>query len=176
MLLQKAEFNPIVKTYLLLNVAFVLCATVAGIPLALIWVCGVGQWWASHYFAKMSCELEERNLHFKQGIFVQVEKTIPLDTIQDLTFVEGPILRYFNLCILKVETAGKGESGYAGFGNEMSLLGIVNPQDFRARVLAQRELILDRKHSSGAVAVQTDALLAEIRDLLQEIRDKKTGL
>jgi putative membrane protein len=174
MLIQKAEFNPVVKTYLLLYITFVLCSTVIGIPLAIIWLCGIGQWWALHYFEKMSCELHERNLYFKQGIFVQVEKTIPLDMIQDLTFVEGPVLRYFNLCILKIETAGKGESGYTGFGNEMSLLGITQPHEFRTRVLAQRELVLDRKHSGAtALSSKTDELLTEIRDLLQEMRDKK---
>ena len=71
--LLRAAFNPIVRTYLLLNVAFILCCTIIGIPLAVLWLCGIGQWWARHYFEKLECELTERTLHFKQGIFVQIE-------------------------------------------------------------------------------------------------------
>ena len=170
--LLRAEFNPIVRTYLLLYVAFVLCCTVVGIPLAIIWLCGIGQWWARHYFAKLECELTERTLHFKQGIFVQIEKTIPLDTIQDLTFVEGPVLRYFNLCILKVETAGKGESGgLSGFGNEMSFIGIVDAQNFRQAVLNQRQTLMDMRNGSANRATDS-GILVEIRDLLVAINAK----
>ena len=146
--LLKASFNPIVRTYLLLYVAFVLCCTLIGIPLAVLWLCGIGQWWSRHYFEKLECELTERTLHFKQGIFVQIEKTIPLDTIQDLTFVEGPVLRAFNLCMLKIETAGKGEKGLTGFGNEMSLIGIIDAQNFRKAVLDQRQTLADRHNTA----------------------------
>jgi putative membrane protein len=166
----RAAFNPAVKTYLLLYIASVLFVTVIGIPLAIIWLCGVGQWWAQHYFDKLECDLTERNLHFKQGIFVQIEKTIPLDNIQDLTFVEGPILRAFNLCMLKIETAGKGDAnGFSGFGNEMSLIGIIDAQEFRANVLAQRQVISDMKNGTNP---ENDAVLLEIRDLLREIASK----
>ncbi len=166
----RAVFNPALKIYLLLYIAFVLTLTVIGIPFAIIWLCGVGQWWAQHYFDKLECDLNERTLHFKQGIFVQIEKTIPLDNIQDLTFVEGPVLRAFNLCMLKIETAGKGDAnGFSGFGNEMSLIGIVDAQNFRAQVLAQRQAVVDMKNGTNP---ENDAILIEIRDLLKEIANK----
>jgi len=44
-------------------------------------------------------------LEFKKGIFFRVEKTIPLENIQDLTFNEDPLLRYLDLRVLKIETA-----------------------------------------------------------------------
>ncbi|MEY4926153.1 MAG: hypothetical protein RI894_589 [Bacteroidota bacterium] len=169
-LLVRATFNPVVKTYLLLYIAFMLCVTIIGIPLAIIWLCGIGQWWAQHYFDKLECELSARTLHFKQGIFVQVEKTIPLDNIQDLTFIEGPVLRYFNLCMLNVETAGKGDAkGFSGFGNEMSLIGIIDAQNFRTSVLEQRQAVMDRKNGSSQ---ENDAVLVEIRNLLRELNAK----
>jgi putative membrane protein len=170
--LLRATFNPVVRTYLLLYVGLTLIFTVIGIPFGIIWFCGIGQWWSRHYFAKLECELTERTLHFKQGIFVQIEKTIPLDTIQDLTFVEGPILRYFNLCILKIETAGKGESGMSGFGNEMSLIGIVEAQNFRQAVLNQRQTLMDMRNGSTANSDADSSILIEIRDLLVKINEK----
>jgi putative membrane protein len=170
--LLRATFNPVVRTYLLLYVGLTLIFTIIGIPFGIIWFCGIGQWWARHYFAKLECELTERTLHFKQGIFVQIEKTIPLDTIQDLTFVEGPILRYFNLCILKIETAGKGESaGLSGFGNEMSFIGIVDAQNFRQAVLNQRQTLMDMRNSNANSATDS-SILVEIRDLLVAINGK----
>ena len=81
----KANFNPIIRTYLLLYVAFVLLAPIIGIVLILIWLPGVGQWWSHHYFDKLDCESSERSLCFQKGIFVQFEKTVPLGNIQDVT-------------------------------------------------------------------------------------------
>jgi putative membrane protein len=173
--LLRAVFNPVVRTYLLLYVGLTLFFTIVGIPLAILWFCGIGQWWSRHYFEKLECELTERTLRFKQGIFVQVEKTIPLDTIQDLTFVEGPILRYFNLCILKIETAGKGEAGMSGFGNEMSLIGVIEAQNFRQAVLNQRQTLMDMRNSSTSNSEADSNILVEIRDLLLKINDKMKG-
>ncbi|MFB6306992.1 MAG: hypothetical protein ABEH43_08410, partial [Flavobacteriales bacterium] len=62
--------------------------------------------------------------------------------MQDLTFVEGPLLKAFNLAILKVETAGgQGPDG----GSDMTLLGIINAEDFRNEVMEQRESLSENK-------------------------------
>ena len=105
-LIHKAEFNPALKVYILLYVAFLMVLSVIGIPLAIVWLCGVGQWYSRHYFHKLECVLTDNNLRFKKGIIVQFEKTIPLENIQDISFIEGPLLRHFNLAVLRVETAG----------------------------------------------------------------------
>jgi len=103
----KASFNPLIRPYLVITIGFTLCMTFIGIPLAIIWFLGAGQWWARHYFAKLECELGEKSLRYRKGILVQVEKTIPLENIQDVTFIEGPILKHFQLSTLKFETAGQ---------------------------------------------------------------------
>ena len=106
-------------------------------PLALIWFLGVGQWWARHYFDKLECHLGDKTLRYRKGILVQVEKTIPLENIQDVTFVEGPILRYFHLSTLKFETAGHS----AGQANSMHLTGIIDAHQYRNQILAAREAL-----------------------------------
>lgn len=136
-ILIKAEFNPIVKTYILLYIFGIMFVTVIGIPLAIIWLCGVGQWYSRHFYEKLYCVLTEKHLRFRMGILFTVDKTIPLENIQDLTFYEGPVLRHFNLAMLKVETAGQGEHS----GNQMKLVGIIGAHDFRSRVLHQREAV-----------------------------------
>jgi putative membrane protein len=139
-----AQFNPIIKTYILLYVGLMLIISILGIPLALIWFLGVGQWYSKHYFEKLSCELTDKNLRFRKGILFQVEKTIPLENIQDMTFVEGPLLRAFNLTIIKVETAGQTQH----HGNAMSLIGIYNSDLFRDQVLERRQKIVSQRNGN----------------------------
>ena len=62
-IIRKASFNPIVKTYILLYVFFILLITIIGIPLAIIWICGVGQWWSNHFIISL-------NVSFLKSIYV----------------------------------------------------------------------------------------------------------
>ena len=165
----RTRFNPLIRPYLVLSVGFSLLVTIIGIPLAILWFLGIGQWWARHYFDKLECELTPRALRYRKGIFVTVEKTIPLENIQDVTFIEGPLLKRFNLSILKFETAGHS----VGQANDMKLIGIIDAHDFRARILAARDE-MKRVASTGVVARgSTDALQLEalraIDGTLQEI-------
>ncbi len=161
----RVEFNPIIRTYLLLYVTFFLFISLVGIVLIPIWLLGVGQWWSRHYFNKLDCELSERSLRFKKGILVEVEKTIPLENIQDVTFVAGPLLRYFDLCILKFETAGQSPHQ----AHNMELIGIIDAQTFRTQILEQRQkLMATRTHQQSANTDQE--LLTDVRDILRDIR------
>ncbi len=168
-LLVKASFNTLVKPYMVLYISFFLVISFIGVLFLPFWLLGIGQWWSRHYYERLECELYERSIRFKKGILVQVEKTIPLENIQDVTFVEGPILRYFHLCILKFETAGQS----AGQAHDMQLVGIVEAPGFRDRILQQRDKLLAEKHGSS-----TDTqyeLLQEIRDELRLIRQALAG-
>lgn len=133
----KASFNPLIRPYLVAYGAAIFAITVVGIPLAIIWLCGVGQWWARHYFDKLECELTANSLRFRKGILFQVEKTIPLENIQDVTFVEGPLLKMFNLSILRFETAGQS----AGQAHDMRLVGLIDAHEFRQQILQNREAL-----------------------------------
>ena len=143
-----AKFNPLIRPYLVLQIGFILAMTIVGIPLALIWFLGVGQWWARHYFAKLDCHLDDKKLRYRKGILVTVEKTIPLENIQDVTFIEGPILRHFHLSTLKFETAGSG----AGQANDMHLTGIIDAHDFRNRILDARDALKQRGRAQPEMA------------------------
>ena len=151
-----ASFNPLIRPYLVITIGFTLMITIVGIPLAIIWFLGVGQWWARHYFDKLECELGERSLRFRKGILVQVEKTIPLENIQDVTFVEGPILKHFHLSTLKFETAGQS----TGQAHAMQLTGIIDANAFRQQILQRREALRHPVSSSTAnQAEQTESAL-----------------
>lgn len=150
-----AKFNPLIKPFLVIKFGLVMMSTVVGIPLALVWFLGAGRWWARHYFDKLECQLDGRTLRYRKGILVTTEKTIPLENIQDVTFVEGPILRRFHLSTLKFETAGHS----AGQASDMHLTGIIDAQDFRNQIVAAREAIKSQR--TGAPAPAADAQGAE---------------
>lgn len=165
-IISKGEFNSVLRIYILFYVGFILITTIIGIPLAIIWFCGVGQWYSRHYFDKLECTLTDKNLKFKKGIIVQFEKTIPLENIQDMSFIEGPLLRHFNLCVLKIETAG----GSMHNANLMSLIGIKDAPGFRLKVLEQRTLLKNTQgnHDNQNVLVDIKESLLRIEGLLKK--------
>lgn len=162
----QATFDPRLKTYTIAGTSLVLAASVVGLVFLPFWLI-LGRAYVNRYFDNLFCELTTRALHFKKGIWFQTERTIPLDKIQDLTFKEGPILRYFGLSYLKIETAGQSAQGMA----DMSLTGIEGAREFRERVLDQRDVITDQSSSvspSGTSATDT-AEIQQILPLLQEM-------
>lgn len=143
--------------------------TFIGIPLIPFWVL-IAPYFINKYFDRLECELTTRSLRFKKGFIVQVEKTIPLDKIQDLTFKEGPILKKLGLSILKIETAGNSAQGAA----DLSLVGIINAHEFRTMVFDQRDRVTDNNSSNSdldGIESMTD-VLQDIRDSLKNIEGK----
>lgn len=140
----RAAFNPLLRPYLVLYGAAMLAATIFLLPLAILWLCGIGQWWARHYFKKLECTLSDSALRYRKGIFVQIEKTIPLENIQDVTFIEGPLLRQFNLSILKFETAGHS----AGQESDMKLVGVIDAEAMRRQILERRDKLRMRHQAT----------------------------
>lgn len=159
----KATFNPIVKTYIFWYGLFILCITIIGIPIAIIWLLGLGQWYSRHYFQKLECELTTQHLRFKKGILFQVEKTIPLENIQDLTFMEGPLLRALHLTVIKVETAGQSQHQ----AHEMSLIGIIDATVFRQLLLEQRQK--GKREINKATDSAPDETMLRIANSLERI-------
>jgi len=163
-ILRKAEFNSKLRTYLVLYGLFVLLSSVIGILAIPFWILGIGSWYSRRYFNHIECELTSRALRFKKGILFQVEKTIPLDKIQDLTFKEGPLLRKLGLSILQIETAGQSGNNTA----DMQLIGIVDAADFRQAVIEQRDEITESKSTTRANDT-TSTTDNNILDLLDKI-------
>lgn len=169
-LVREAEFNPDVRKYWLLSGVWILLATIAGIPLIIFWWI-FGLYITQRYLDRMQCLLTERSLIVRKGIFVRVEKTVPLDKITDLGMVQGPLMRYFNIEKLTVETAGQSAQGAL-----ISLYGIRDAVDFRNTVLKQRDRF--RLESGGAdQGVQrteengTFEVLVAIRDSLSRVEE-----
>ena len=169
-----ATFDRNVRTYWLISGTIVMTLVVVTIPLIPIWL-AIGYWATERYLQNMSCILTNRSLKLRKGIFVRTEKTVPLDKITDLGFVQGPVMRALGLESISVETAGQ-----SGPGSLVSVTGIENARGFRDRVLEQREIYLhdsdagkaERSSPSGTTEASDSLsvkLLTEIRDTLLRI-------
>lgn len=169
---KKAEFSPKVKIYILIIIAFLLLISIAGIPLLIFWFLGLGQHISKRYYESLKCQLTTKHLEFKKGVFFKVEKTIPLENIQDLTFIENPILKALDLRILKIETAGQSNPK----GSDMKLIGIIDSAQFKEDVLKQREVIKSKNYSNNQIidisTQKTHKLLEEIVGILNDIKNK----
>lgn len=167
--LHEATFDPKIKLYLYLYGLLMLLISVIGIPFTLIWFLGLGNWLTGRYYEHLECELTERSLRFKKGMLFMVEKTIPLDNIQDLTFKTGPILNMLGINILEIETAGGGTNE-----SDMKLMGIENSDQFRDAVLSQREKLSEQLEGKGTSSADTSTMGGEqqIVSLLTDIRDR----
>lgn len=155
-----AQFDPKMKVYLVLQVAAVLCATVMGIVAVPLWVV-LGPIWAHLYFPTIQARVSDRALLYSHGVFFRQEMSIPLDKIQDVSLLHGPLLDAFGLCTLKVETAGGGQTGSAAV-----LVGVRDAATFRSVVIARRDAITAAGRPSADDEV---ALLRDIRDSLVRI-------
>ena len=176
-IIKDAEFNDAVTTYWLLNGILLCIVTVIGIPFLLIWLI-VGKWATRKYLASHKCTLTDKSLKVSKGILTKIEKTVPLDRITDLGIVQGPIMRYFDIEALSVETAGNS-SGMS----LVQLQGIKDGRAFRDLVLQQRDKVALASNvpvgatevsAAGSVASDGQAiqLLTEIRDTMRSIENK----
>nr|WP_136251289.1 PH domain-containing protein [Ningiella ruwaisensis] len=137
--LKVAQFDPKVKTYWVVISCVIGLASLAGIPFIPVIV--VLAWlFSSRLLKAMHAELQTRKLVVKRGVFIRVEKSIPLDKITDVAMVQGPLMRSLGIYRLSFETAGQ-----SGQGALVSLLGIVNAADFREAILAQKERLSESK-------------------------------
>lgn len=146
-----------------------------GIILIPIWIFGVGQWLSGKYFKTLSCKITNKNLKFSKGLIIHIEKTIPIENIQDLSFVGGPILRSFGLTMIKIETAGDGGQNNQ---NMMSMLGINDSESFKTEILLQRERVILEKQGNSIQnnhQISDTQLLIDIKNELIEIKNKIKG-
>ncbi len=169
----EAKFDPRLKTYSYIGGILIFIVTIVGIVLLPFWLI-FGKVYIDRYFNSLFCELTTRALHFKKGVWFQTERTVPLDKIQDLTFKEGPILRYFGLSYLKIETAGQSVQGAA----DMSLTGIIDARKFREMVLDQRDQITDKSPESMQIQTSDESeMIPVLKEILKTLKniESKTG-
>jgi putative membrane protein len=161
----KAEFdrNALVKYHWASLIPLAL--TIVLLPIVIV-AAIVHKFFLDRIIASWAAELTPRSLTVRKGVFLKIETTIPLEKITDVSSTQGPIMRMFDLKKLGVETAGQSGAGGASL---VSLMGIVGTDEFRRRVLAQRDIITIGTGETSKAA--THAAPPESRSELNEISE-----
>nr|MDQ3328166.1 PH domain-containing protein [Chloroflexota bacterium] len=115
------------KRVLLLLAVVLLSLVAAG-----VWA--VLSWRATVYFVQGNA------FHFKRGVIGKNERTVPLDHIQSVDTVQGPVQRLFGVVEVRVETAGGG-----GKEADVSLAAVARP----AAQQLQRDLAPQRPSAAA---------------------------
>jgi membrane protein YdbS with pleckstrin-like domain len=78
--------------------------------------------------------LQGSTLQVDGGVFFLFRKSIPLERITDVALVQGPLLRYFDIWAMRIQTAGSAQC-------EATLYGVREPEKIRELILAQRKSV-----------------------------------
>ena len=172
-LILEAEFNPRIKKYVFTSLALLFTFCIVTIPLVIVWVLGWGQWVSRLHYNALKCKLTSRHLRFSKGHYFKTEKTIPLENIQDLTFIDTPFLKWFDLRILKVETAGNSSET----GADMKLIGIVDAEGFKEQVMLARDRFQEGRMQLGSVEPpQSEGVINVLKDIHASIEALRVDL
>lgn len=174
--LREADFHARAVSYRVWNTIIPLAATLILIPVIPVFVPFL-IWYQRRHYQHLRVVLTTRDLKIHRGVWVREEKSIPLEKITDLRVFQGPLMRYFDVTGLAVETAGQTTGGALA-----TVYGIIDTEDFRDRVLAQRDRIADAEDADKAASAARTAdapsdagmiaILTEIRDSLQRIEQR----
>jgi membrane protein YdbS with pleckstrin-like domain len=132
--------------------------------------------------------MSARSLRIRRGIWVLREMTITFENVQNIKVTQGPLMRYFGIKNLVVETAGAAapKAGREGGGapeNQAVLEGLDNADEIRdlimTRVRASRSAGLGDEaahEAAGHRAAPPHTLTPAQVQLLREIRDAAAAL
>ena len=155
----RAEIDEKVKQYWLvlsLLICFFGIVTILALPI----IIPIVLFAINKYLNALSVELFERKLSVKKGVFVKVEKSVPLEKITDISMVQGPLMRAFGLYRLNFETAGQ-----SGDGALVTVIGIIGAEQFRERVLEQKDAIAGVQANAEQPKEQQDPLLTSVQNI-----------
>ena len=171
--IREAEFDERYKGYIRILGCLYLVITVVGILLIPFWLV-FSIWFAPESLRRLSARVTSNSIEIKKGVYFRKEITIPLNRITDVRLHDGPLMRFYGIRGIRVETAGQAGQNA---GTEGDLVGVIDPVTFRDAILRQREIMVE----GGQVAAPaptaegpsgTESVLTEIRDILARIESK----
>jgi membrane protein YdbS with pleckstrin-like domain len=158
-----AEFSKGVILYLWIIINLILLSTIIGIVVMLFWV-PFG--WIVHMkqLENTSLTLTKSGIKIRKGWIFKAQQNIPLDKLTDISIHEGPLLGMCNIVKIAIETAGATPFHLNGLKKSVAL-------QFRDLVMKQRDSIFQTSgpQSTGGQETQSNDVLVEIRDILQQI-------
>ena len=109
-----------------------------GIILAPLYFFTIAQWLCPRQANNLRYRLEGSMLRADGGVLFLFRKSIPLERITDVNLVQGPLMRFFGIWAMKVQTAGSPQP-------EATLYGVREPEKVREIILSQRRAVYGEK-------------------------------
>jgi hypothetical protein len=88
-------------------------------------------WWIPLYYATMIYQLSRTEISWRRGVWFRQTGIVPYNRITNIDIIQGPLMRYFRVSSLRIQTAGYSAQATA----EIRLHGIEQPEDLRDLVL-----------------------------------------
>jgi len=116
-----------------------------GVIVAFVYALTFGKWLSRKQAKVLDYRLYETNLFVHHGVFFIKRKNIPLDRVTDIVLTQGPLLRYFGLWRLDIQTAGSGQQKAEAY-----LYGLNDPEQAKEVILNARDVIaINNKQNPG---------------------------
>ena len=152
-----SDFNPIVTGVI------VFCAIV----LILFFVT-----WARLYYDSMWYELRDDEMSWRRGVWFRKTGIVPYNRITNLDIRQGPVMRFFGISTLSIQTAG-----YSGQAiPEIKIEGVEHAEELREFVRSMVRGTTSHSDGTGGMPAQSPKTtdqqilseLVKIRTLLEE--------
>ena len=118
---------------LLIGLIFIwLCGL--GLLLAVIYAFTIGRWLPKKQADALRYWLDGSTLRVNSGVYFVKQKAIPLDRVTDVVLSQGPVMRWFGIWALQIQTAGTGQ-----MAPEATLWGLIDPEGVRDTLLKARD-------------------------------------
>lgn len=117
--------------------------------------------WIPLYYRSVVYLLTPTEMTWKRGVWFRQTGIVPYSRITNVDIVQGPVMRFFGISNLRIQTAGYSAQPQA----EIRLMGIEEPEPLR-------EMIMARVRGRPPVAAVTggDETPADEGDMLAEVR------
>jgi len=88
-------------------------------------------YWNPLYYRSIVYRLDNEEMSWKRGVWFRQTGIVPYNRITNVDIVQGPLMRFYKISDLKIQTAG-----YSGQKNsEISIKGVDNPEEIRDIIL-----------------------------------------
>ncbi|NVO67867.1 PH domain-containing protein [Methanofollis tationis] len=123
-------------------VAFAILPTIfAGAPLPVILAIALGisaiavfvGAWIPMYYQSILYHLTPTEMTWRRGVWFRQTGIVPYNRITNVDIIQGPVMRYFGISDLRIQTAGYSAQPQA----EIKLMGIEEPEPLRELIMAQ---------------------------------------
>lgn len=89
--------------------------------------------WIPMYYQSILYHLTPTEMTWRRGVWFRQTGIVPYNRITNVDIIQGPVMRYFGISDLRVQTAGYSAQQQA----EIKLVGIEEPEPLRELIMAQ---------------------------------------